>query len=72
MRVTGTDSRKLVLWTREERTMAGGGGGGVEVGRGGKRTTAWADGFLSEATGEGGGRRSGEGTFRIELGEMEE
>lgn len=52
--------------------MAGGGGGGVEVGRGGKRTTAWADGFLSEATGEGGGRRSGEGTFRIELGEMEE
>lgn len=53
VRVTGTDSKKLVLWTREERTGAGEGGVLVEV---------WGTGRVSgsreeesELTGGGGG-----------------
>lgn len=70
VRVTGIDSKKLVLWTNELRARAGDGGLLSEV-RGRGRFCRGGE-ELSEATGGGGGWSRGGGTLRTELGEMEE
>lgn len=64
VRVTGTESRKLVLCTNEERTSVG--GGGVREVRGPKESVCGAWGSW-ERWGEGGGR-----CLRTEAGETEE
>lgn len=53
VRVTGTDSKKLVLWTREERVGAG--EGGVLVAARGTGSASGGREEESEPTGGGGG-----------------
>lgn len=69
VRVTGIDSRKLVLWIREERVAAGDGGVLREV-RGTGRTSGSKE--LSEPAGGGGGRSRGGGSLRTEAGDTAE
>lgn len=60
------DSRKLVLWIREEREGIGEGGVLLHL-RGKGRVSRKRE--LSEPTGGGGGRRRGGGSLRLEPGD---
>lgn len=62
------DSKKLVLWMREERVGTGEGGVLMEVR--GTGSTSGSSEESSEPTGGGGGRRRGGGSLRMEPGEM--
>lgn len=64
------DSKKLVLWIREERIGAGEGGALMEVRGMGSASGSTEE--LSEPTGGGGGRSSGGGSLRMEPGETVE